>query len=141
VPFPQLLSNFLRPGSSGKNTPRDNGATTRLGAASKRLFGHAPFGHWNTMTFIAALRVDRVSAPWVIDGPINATTFLVYVEKVLAPELKPGDYNNFRPHSSLGYQTPADHAGTIAATGSNATQCGSFAFPPVAPTAPFGVSK
>lgn len=52
-------------------------------------------------------------------------------------------YNNIRPHSSLGYQTPADYAGTIAATGSNATRCGSFAFPPSCgpPTAPFGISK
>lgn len=51
------------------------------------------------------------------------------------------DYNHVRPHSSLAYQTPAAYAGTIAATGSNATKCGSFAFPPVAPIAPFGVSK
>ncbi|TRL33455.1 IS3 family transposase [Rhizobium straminoryzae] len=51
------------------------------------------------------------------------------------------DYNTFRPHSSLGYQTPAAYPGTIAATGSNTAQCESYAFPPVAPTAPLGVSK
>jgi len=51
------------------------------------------------------------------------------------------DYNHFRPHSSLGYQTPASYAGSIAATGSNATQDESFAFPPVAHTAPLGVFK
>jgi putative transposase len=48
--------------------------------------------------------------------------------------------NTIRPHSSLGYQTPA-YAGTIAATGPNTTQHGRFAFPPVAPTAPSGGSK
>ncbi|WP_442967026.1 IS3 family transposase, partial [Rhizobium sp. C4] len=46
------------------------------------------------------------------------------------------DYNTFRPHSSLGYQTPAAYAGTIAATSSNAAQCESYAFPPVAQAAP-----
>ena len=40
-------------------------------ARGKRLIGKAPFGHWNTMTFIAALRHDAITAPWVIDGPIN----------------------------------------------------------------------
>lgn len=43
------------------------------------------------MTFVAALRADRVSAPWIIDGPINAASFLIYVEKVLVPDLKSGD--------------------------------------------------
>ena len=43
------------------------------------------------MTFIAALRHDRIDAPWVIDGPINGETFLLYVEKILAPTLSPGD--------------------------------------------------
>ncbi|UFS84955.1 IS3 family transposase (plasmid) [Rhizobium sp. T136] len=51
------------------------------------------------------------------------------------------DYNHFRPHSSLGYKTPADFAGTIAATGSNAAQDENFAFLPVAHTAPLGVFK
>jgi putative transposase len=56
-----------------------------------RLKGHAPFGHWNTTTFLAALRSDRIEAPWMIDGPINGERFRVYVEQVLAPTLAPGD--------------------------------------------------
>ena len=43
------------------------------------------------MTFIAALRYDRISAPWVIDGPINGELFTLYVEKVLAPTLARGE--------------------------------------------------
>jgi transposase len=56
-----------------------------------RLKGHAPFGHWNTTTFLAALRHDRIDAPWMIDGPINGERFRVYVEQVLAPTLSAGD--------------------------------------------------
>ena len=56
-----------------------------------RLPGKAPFGHWNTMTFLAALRWDRVAAPWLLNKPINGERFQIYVEEVLAPTLSPGD--------------------------------------------------
>lgn len=61
------------------------------GPRGQRLKATAPFGHWKTQTFIAALRHDRIDAPWVIDGPINGQLFLIYVEKILAPTLQPGD--------------------------------------------------
>ena len=57
----------------------------------QRLIGKAPHGRWRTLTFIAALRVDRIEAPCVFDGPINGESFLAYVEQVLVPSLKPGD--------------------------------------------------
>jgi len=60
-------------------------------ARGKRLIGKAPFKHWNTMTFIAALRHDAITAPWVIDGPINGSIFRTYVEEVLVPTLRQGD--------------------------------------------------
>lgn len=53
--------------------------------------GKVPYGHWNTMTFIAASRHDRIEAPWLLDRPINGAAFRTYVERVLAPTLKPGD--------------------------------------------------
>jgi transposase len=56
-----------------------------------RLAAKIPYGHWNTMTFIAALRCDRIEAPWLLDGPINGERFRTYVEKVLVPTLQPGD--------------------------------------------------
>jgi transposase len=57
----------------------------------QRLKAKVPHGHWKTSTFLAALRHDRVEAPWLIDGPINGECFLLYVENVLVPTLKPGD--------------------------------------------------
>jgi transposase len=57
----------------------------------ERLLAKVPHGHWQTMTFLAALRHDGISAPMVIDGPINGESFLAYVEKSLVPTLKPGD--------------------------------------------------
>lgn len=43
------------------------------------------------MTFIAALRHDRIEAPWLLNGPVNADCFRAYVEQVLVPTLQPGD--------------------------------------------------
>jgi transposase len=57
----------------------------------ERLIGKAPHGHWRTLTFIAALRIDRIEAPCVFDGPINGMSFLAYVEQVLVPTLRSGD--------------------------------------------------
>lgn len=60
-------------------------------ARGKRLLAKAPFGRWHTLTFLAALRSDRIEAPCVMDGPINGRSFLAYVEQILVPTLKPGD--------------------------------------------------
>jgi transposase len=57
----------------------------------QRLPAKVPHGHWQTLTFIAGLRHDRVDAPCVIDGPINGMLFTAYVEQFLAPTLAPGD--------------------------------------------------
>ena len=56
-----------------------------------KLLAKVPQGRWRTLTFLAALRCDRIDAPCVIDGPINGDSFLAYVEQLLLPALKPGD--------------------------------------------------
>jgi transposase len=56
----------------------------------QRLKEKVPHGHWQTLTFLAALRLDRIDAPCVLDGPINGESFLAYVEQFLTPTLRPG---------------------------------------------------
>lgn len=51
----------------------------------------AHHGHWKTTTFVGALRHDRLTAPMVLDGPMNGAAFQAYVEQVLAPTLRPND--------------------------------------------------
>ena len=50
-----------------------------------------PHGYWQTTTFVGALRLEGMTAPWVLDGPMNGAAFLVYVQQVLVPTLRPGD--------------------------------------------------
>jgi transposase len=57
----------------------------------RRLVGKVPQGHWKTMTFLAALRHDRITAPCVFDGAINKERFQAYVEQALAPSLRKDD--------------------------------------------------
>jgi len=73
------------------------------GPKSRRLRGFAPHGHWRTLTFLGALRCDRLTAPCVFDGPINGQYFRAYVEQQLVPVLRPGDIvimDNLGSHKS-----------------------------------------
>ena len=58
---------------------------------AERCLQKVPHGHWQTFTFIAALRHDRVTAPWLLDGAIGRAAFLTYLEQCLGPTLRPGD--------------------------------------------------
>ncbi|WP_260582715.1 IS630 family transposase [Sphingopyxis sp. PET50] len=69
------------------NMTRTHGRARR----GERLHATAPFGKWRTLTFLAALRYDRIEAPCVLDGPINGQLFTAYVEQFLVPTLAPGD--------------------------------------------------
>jgi transposase len=72
-------------------------------ARGRRLVAKAPHGRWRTLTFLAALRHDRIGAPCVFDGPINGRSFLAYVEQCLVPELSPSNIvimDNLGSHKS-----------------------------------------
>src|SRR3954466_10173533 len=83
-----------------------NTQMTRLGGRSRRgqrLPASAPFGRWGTQTFIAALRCDGLTAPWVVNGAMDGAAFNAYVETQLAPTLRPGDVviaDNLSVHKS-----------------------------------------
>ncbi len=79
-----------------------------------RLIAKAPHGRWRTLTFLAALRRDRIDAPCVIDGPINGQSFLAYVEQFLVPTLKPGDiviFDNLGSHKGKAVRRAIRAAG------------------------------
>jgi transposase len=88
----------------------ETGTTTKMtrprGRCPKgqRLLSKAPFGHWKTQAFIAALRRDGLTAPFVIDAPMDRRIFETYVETQLAPTLKAGEIvisDNLAAHKSI----------------------------------------
>ena len=90
--------------------------TRRCGLCPKgeRLLCKEPFGDWKTMTFIAGLRRGGITAPFVIDGPMNGEFFLICIEQVLVPTLKKGDVvamDNLPVHKVAGVREVIEKAG------------------------------
>lgn len=80
----------------------------------QRLRAKTPHGHWKVTTFVAGLRTDGLSAPMVLDGPMNGPWFLAYVEQVLVPTLAPGDIvvmDNLSSHKNEGVRAAIEAAG------------------------------
>jgi transposase len=90
--------------------------TRRYGRSPKgqRVVCPVPHGHWKTTTFVAALRLDGLTAPLVIDGALNGDLFVAYVEQQLAPTLRPGDVvilDNLSSHKRAGVRAAIEAAG------------------------------
>lgn len=90
--------------------------TRRHGRCARglRLLAPVPHGHWKTTTLIAGLRTTGIVAPYVLDGPINATVFRAYVEQVLAPTLRGGDIlilDNLSSHKVAGVREAVEARG------------------------------
>jgi len=79
-----------------------------------RLRDYTPYGHWQTHTIVAGLRVEGLTAAAVFDGPLDNPTFLAYVEQVLVPTLRPGDVvvlDNLAMHKQAAVQAAIEGAG------------------------------
>ena len=86
----------------------------RRARGGKRLKASAPFGKWGTQTFIAGLRYDALTAPWVIPGAMDREAFNIYIETQLAPTLKPGDVvilDNLSVHKSANAEAAVQAKG------------------------------
>jgi transposase len=90
--------------------------TRRYGRApkGKRCIASAPCGNWQTTTFLAGLRCDGLTAPMVLDGPIDGESFLAWVQQFLAPTLREGDLvilDNLGSHKVEGVRAAIAAAG------------------------------
>lgn len=99
----------------------ETGATTDMARrygrclTGRRLLCKEPWGHWKTTTFTAALRHDGLTAPMMLDGPMNGESFLAYVTQVLAPTLKQGDIvimDNLPSHKVAGVKEAIEATGS-----------------------------
>jgi transposase len=92
------------------NLARTHGRSRR----GVRLLAKLPYGHWKTTTFVAALRINGLTAPTVVDGAMNGITFLAYVRQQLAPTLVAGDsviLDNLSAHKVAGIREAIEAKG------------------------------
>jgi transposase len=101
---------FIDETGCATNMARTRGRCPR----SQRLKGQVPHGHWKITTFTAGLRIDGLTAPMVLDGPMNGDWFKAYVEQILVPTLSPGDIvvmDNLSSHKGEDVRTAIEAAG------------------------------
>jgi transposase len=80
----------------------------------QRCRAAVPHGHWKTTTFTAGLRLNGMTAPMVLDGPMNGDAFLAYIEQFLAPALVKGDVvimDNLPAHKVTGVRKAIENVG------------------------------
>lgn len=101
---------FLDETSASTKMARTHGRSSK----GDRCIASVPHGHWKTTTFIAGLRVGAVTAPWLLDGPMDGEAFLLYVTEVLCPTLRPGDMviaDNLGSHKVSGVSQAIEATG------------------------------
>jgi transposase len=101
---------FLDETGASTNMTRRYGRSPR----GQRCVAAAPYGHWKTTTFIAGLRHDSITAPMVIDGPMDGAAFLAYVRTFLCPTLHAGDIviaDNLGSHKVAGVREAIEATG------------------------------
>jgi transposase len=101
---------FIDETGTSTNMARTRGRAPR----GRRLVGLVPHGHWKITTFVAALRRGAVTAPFVIDHPMDGAIFLTYVRQCLVPTLAKGDIvvmDNLKPHKVAGVREAIEAAG------------------------------
>lgn len=101
---------FIDETGTSTNMARRHGRSPR----GSRLVGLVPHGHWKITTFLAGLRCGAITAPFVIDRPMNGVIFLAYVRQCLVPTLTPGDIvvlDNLSSHKVAGVREAIEAAG------------------------------
>lgn len=101
---------FLDETGASTNMTRARGRAPR----GERCMAAVPHGHWKTTTFIAGLRYNEITAPMVLDGPMDGPAFLAYVQQFLCQTLAPGDIviaDNLPSHKVAGIREAIEKTG------------------------------